>query len=1373
MPSSPTFNDYKRGPNQRFFYRGISLVAADALAEGKVSRAQNVRSRVEGEITVRDGLRRITSGALNGAANSVFRLNDPALLAGGVSALQFFGTETGRLYAAAPDAGAAAAYAEIDSGYSGEPLSGIPAMPVNSPQPWLYVSDSVQMRKYNAASQVRSIGLPPPANPPVALIADSQTTFLQSIDSGSWVAYGGAAGAVSASASARLNAVVNAIIYDEGAVGMASVALDNMDGVTEGATIQVGVGGETVIVQEVIPAISPTTIQAILYDQGNNGYCTIQPTGSFALGQTEAALPAELRERYHPATDADPPPPRVTITRPVDFPVNALVMINGIELVRIVSIAVGTDGVMSMRAFTAGTYGPGQSLTGAACFRAFFLTTRAGGDPATAPAAENAITPPDASTTVVGGIQTAVVPERDWSQVGNRAMQPEDLIMFSVNVDQLAYVEFVRLLLATNTGSVPAGEEFSRNYYQYEWRANDLIQAIQRSGVSADAAGVQTMLEAQTAAVASGQVESFYQADYGTEPLVMGGNVNGNGPVVAPGPAAPRTDGFVTAGTAPSRQLALGNRQWITLQCRVGDLLRVGTDAGRTLQNLNGAAIVLQVSGTASAVTVQYSDVILTGGYGPDCGQTSPPYVWRYRYRSTITGERSNPSPSMRGGIPARRQRVELRAEGCTEAQCDVIDWFRYGGTLARWAYVRSAPNDTGGGVVTCHDDMADRQIDGGETLRVDLFQPFPTSDLPRSGTCRVVGTSVERISGDVFDPSWAPDTLILVNGRATSLYGSPTSGQRLTVIDNCDAGDPVEWSIPAPTLMAQPLQCTWGGFVGNVWFHFGVGDPTDPGALHWTHGNDPDSSSDANTLAITPSTEPLQNGVVWDQTAFVFSTEGLFRLDPAFGSLATFQPVRTSCSRGLWNKWALCVGDEGMYFVAQDGIFVTAGGEEVSIVDPDIRALFPRDGSNPDPCGPHCLDAIDMLGPMKLTRVDQMIYFDYRSACDGKYRTLVYEPLYKRWTPDLYIDGTAGARSRMEEPGALVHTNVIGCQDGHGRQFEGTEMADDETAGIDWFVSTPWANGQDPRALKQWGDTVVEADSGQSCDGILVEPVVDNGTVGLATTVIGALIAGRQTYMVENPAGGVLSRNFGLLVSGVVQALDVDRPILYFWEPSWLWKQTPIARRVTDWEDLGYKGAKFVQGVVIRANTFNQLKTLAVEYDGGTQALQLALHHNGELQVAYPRDDAGWTPFAAELVRLRGLDDVEWTLNDWRWIWEPAPELASQWETQDTTFDFPGYGSVADAVLAYQSPVATTLTIWHGTSVAHYAIPSSGNIYRRHFIKFRAAKGLSYRFRWTGDQPFRVFHRDTSMRVQPWGDGGYRTVAPFGGPSRVAGAEV
>ena len=172
--------------------------------------------------------------------------------------------------------------------------------------------------------------------------------------------------------------------------------------------------------------------------------------------------------------------------------------------------------------------------------------------------------------------------------------------------------------------------------------------------------------------------------------------------------------------------------------------------------------------------------------------------------------------------------------------------------------------------------------------------------------------------------------------------------------------------------------------------------------------------------------------------------------------------------------------------------------------------------------------------------------------------------------------------------------------------------------------------------------------------------------------------------------------------------------------------------------------------------------------------ALTLTLNHPGEVTKTYPLAAAGWAPFVAELVRLQGADDLDWLLLDWRFVWEPAPELATQWETQDTTFDFPGFGCVADAVLAYQSTTPTTLRVWHDQQFEDYQIPSSNGSYLRSFHRFQAKKGKSFKFRWTGDQPFRVFARDTSLRAQPWGQaGGFRVLQPFGGPSRVVGAEV
>ncbi len=1334
--------DYTREP-QRFFYNGVSLVPEDALAQGKVSFAQNMRSYEDGTLTPRWGSTRQSSSPLGSPVHSLFRLTDTSQAGGGV-ARRFAGSGT-TLYSGNTTP---SAYAARVTGQSGNPLTAVAASPAQSPRSYLYVGDSVKMRKLNVDLVDYSIGLPPPKNPPTATLAAVQTTFLESLGAGNWVSYGVSTPVGAVPISARIAATTTQVIYDTGTTGMACIALDIMQGIVAGITVDIDT--ETVIAQDVYPAVSPTTIGRIIYDSGASGACTIQPQGSFTVGQIEAAWPPDIIRRYKDL--GLPAPPKVTVSRTVDFPVNCLVTLGGVETVRIESVAMGQDGTQSFRCTTSGTHVAGEAIDGVASFRAYTVGTHVVGEAATADMITNTITPPSTAA-VVGGVQAPVSGGlRNWGLVGTQATQPDDRIRFAFRISQFAYLESVRLMLDVDIGG-GGPTTFLENYYFYEWRSNDLLTAVQAT----QAAVTGSVVDAQTGAVTTGQVTGQYGIAYG-------GSGGQSGPYGTFDTGYTPTDGYVTAGSVPPRQLSLGDGQWVVLECRVGDLTRVGTDVTRTLTMINSAAITMQIKGTTSALTCDFSDAYLTGGYGPDVGTTLPPYVYRYRYRSTITGETGNPSPPMRGGVHPHRGRVVLQAQNSTEAQCDTIDWFRYGGALVRWQYTGSQPNSN----TPFNDDNADTALDGGETLRTDLFQPWPSFDLPRTGTAELAGTSLKRVSGDLFDPSWAADSLIVVNGRATTLYQQPASTSQMQIVDNCGEGAAVTWSMPSPTVLGQALPAIWGGPVNDVWFNFACGAAADPSQVHWTHGNDPDATSDANTLTVSSASEPLQNGCMFDGFPYVFSTERLYRLSPTFGQLNTFRVDETPCQKGLWSRWFLAVSPEGMYFGNKDGIYLTTGGGAVSITDDDLQVLFPQDGSA-DTAPIRGLSPIDFtaITKLKLAYVDGTLYFDYQDIL-GASHTFLYDPVAKRWTPDVYASGVT---SRISEPGPQVHTNLYGCANGQIYQADAAAMSDDGTA-IAWAIWTPWANGGDARMTKQFGDAVVDAVPGQG--GYTATPVYDNGTASVAGTVV-AGSAVRTTSLVEVSSGvGVLSRNFGLKITGSLTDGGLPRPLLYLWEPAFLAKQTIIARRATDWENLGYTGAKFVQGVVIRANTFNVQKAVDVQYEGGHIGASLTLLHQGETQYAYPIRSTGWVPFVAELVRLVGTDDNPWMLLDWRWIWEPAPEAATQWQTQETTFDMPGFIHATDAVIAYQSHCPVTLTVWHENGSEDYILPATNDIYLRYHLWFTPAKGKWVRFRLIAGSPFRVFAKDTKVRVGAWGiPGGYLHTIPFGGPSRAVGAEV
>ncbi len=1321
----------------------------DLCPEGKFPQVQNIRSTQEGQIQPRYGLCVINDAPFGDPVHSVFRLNDTTPEASN-DEVRVLGV-AGDIRA---DAVGSGTFGVIDSGYSGNPLTAVVAAPYRTPAPWIYIGDLDRIRKVDSGLNVRSWGLPPPTEPPDAALTAPEVTYLESVGGGAWVDYGGVTAGTAV--VLRINTLVTQLIYDTGADGMASVSLADMTGIVAGTTVEVGASPETVIVQSVLPTVAPTTIAAIIYDSGTTGFCTIQPTGSFSVGQIEKAIPADIERRY---TDLNIPlPPRITITRTVDFPVDALVLLGGVEVVRILSVAIGPDDVQSFRCQTSGTFAAGAAIAGIASFRAWFNTTKAVGDPVGAQAVQN-VTTPATTAAVAGGIQCPVSGgERNWGLVGAVASSPDDIIRLGIKVDSLFYVQAVRILLDVDPGG-GGPQTFLQNYYQYEWDANDLITAIQSA--SPGATGLVT--DAQATAVETHQAQNEYANQYGftrspSSPSQYTGQT-----------AIPRTEAILTASSAIARQLALGNNQWIMLECRIGDLTRIGTDTTRTLQVINSAAIVLQFAGGTTPVTVEYQDAYLVGGYGPECGVTLPPYVYRYRYRSTETGERGNPSPSMQAGVAPRRGRVALSGQACSEAQCDVVDWFRFGGALARWEYVGTSPNDT---PPVFNDDMADRQIESGEGLPYDLFQPWPVSDLPRSGTCNVAGNAIEWVSGDAFDPRWSPNSVIIVNGIATALYNSPST-TKARVIANCGSGSAVPFYLPSPTLLAQPMPAVWGGPINDVQFIFACGDLHDLGSIYWTHGNDPDSVSDANTIVVSSASEPLVMGCIFDGFCFVFSTEKLYRLQPTFGAANAFQPQETACTKGLaGGVHALCVTPYGIAFVGKDGVYLTGGGSQaVPITTPDMAVLFPQDGTVPESV--RGLAPIDFCQSISLAWVDQLLYLDYYDLL-GHARTLVYEPIYKRWTPDLYARG--GAIVRLSEPGPATHTNIFGADDGNLYQVDANLICDGGDTDIDWFLYTPWANGDDPRATKQYGDAVVDFHPGGSVNGLTITPVVDNGNTALApTTAVGQSGLLRATFTIEVNAGeGALSRNFGLQIVGALTPEDTQRPLLYLWEPAWLQKGTIVVRRATDWEDLGYKGAKFVQGVVIRANTYGVAKELLVEADGATQ-FPLTLNHNGELQKAYPLDSAGWTPFIAELVRLLGNDDVDWTLLDWRFVWEPAPEAATQWETQYTTYGYPGFHGIHDGIVAYQATAPVTWTIeYQDGDTGVYVLPATANAYLRMRQIAQAQKGKASRARWVSDEPFRLFKNDCSVRVQGWGaPGGYQSMNPFGGPSYQDGAGI
>jgi hypothetical protein len=1177
---------------RRFTCHGLSLThALDALPEGKYGVLQNVRSYVDDTLTARAGLALQATGPLTAPIHSIQRFDDPTPFA--TVAHRYFLGGGGNLYAGTVGSGVSP---QIDTGYSGNPLSFVTATPPQSPQPWLYIADTARIRKTNAnLATTYAVGLLPPTGEPSLSL---QALGFQVIDDFSgafvpWMSVGASVTALGASIH-RTNTTIAAILYDSGGTGYCSIVPTLWDNINDLELVTLN-GVETVPITETTVAVATTTIAAILYDAGNTGLCTIQPTASLGVGQLEGPAYDDYRARYlrglkissdFASADndrvrqlqsdaysrdltqgifAEPTgagaTPRI---RQVDFPVNCIVTL-GAERVRILAVAVGPDGVQSFRCSTAGAHVAGEAIVGAAAFRCATVGAYAAGQTIQDDALYNIITPvlqPDGTYANIAGVRTgAGWAARNLAQVNGRATLPDDDVHLSLRFNYPTEVQTVRVYFSTyaTAGTVPSAADFINEYFFFEWRQSDIAAAIQQTN---------------TAQVSSVQDVRFTAI----------GNLTVNQDIQGSSPLTDQPGGGLT-GQTTSSVIKLGNDQWLELRCKVRDLQQIGTDPSKTLANVTAAEILVNVAApdVASALDVQvsYDALWISGGYGPDVSAVATPYVLAYRYRSSHTGAKSNPSPPTRGGVIPRRQRVIGTGTPSADPQVDLADWFALGATLNRWTYVGTVPN---AGALTFNYDWADSAVSGGDTLTYDSFPPWPTQDLPRSGTCNVAGSRVQWVSGDAFNTNWAPGSLLIINGQTYSLYAQPTSTTALSINENAGSGGGLAFTVIGATLLGQIMSSVCGGVIAGATFLFACGDAINPGQVHWTHGNNPEEASDKDTLDLTPATDPLQAVFFWDAFPCAASTETIIVLEPTFGQATPFTPRQTAVSRGFWTRNAWCETSYGIAYLAKDGIALWAGGVERMITDEDLYPLFPHDGQP----GMQVNEVLppDMAGNiLRLSFNDGWLYFDYRSA-DGIGHTLAYRFAEKSWWYDTYNKAVSCRESAVA---AQVHQMLIGTGTGEVWLPGGTT-----DGGVAIACRVQFTENQgDARRQKVYRDLMLDA---QNADPITVTlGVNNNGTLLPAVALAGAGAGRVQSLIDATLETGVFGTN---LTATLAWNAGVTPTLLYAWDEAF----QPAPELATSWlsgpTTHGFRGFQEVYQLLL-AYLSNGPATLSLIVDG------------------------------------------------------------------------------------------------------------------------------------------------------------------------------
>ncbi|HEY3620720.1 MAG TPA: hypothetical protein VGK96_28285 [Candidatus Sulfotelmatobacter sp.] len=713
-----------------------------------------------------------------------------------------------------------------------------------------------------------------------------------------------------------------------------------------------------------------------------------------------------------------------------------------------------------------------------------------------------------------------------------------------------------------------------------------------------------------------------------------------------------------------------------------------------------------------------------------------------------------------------------------SDPQVDKIDFYRQGGGLANFTYVGTGPNSATAFV----DTLSDLGAATNQQLQFDNLEPFPSIDLPKAGVVNVAAGAVAGtmqvtwVSGDQFNVRWLPGTLIVIGGVAYQFYNRPTSATQVTVI--LPAALPttltnLTYNIAEPDLAAQPSPVIWGPTPDNAGaYYFGL-DPLNTGDLVWSKGNNFDSAPDTNRLAVTSPAEPLQNGTITSELSTVFSSERFWLIIPNFAdALATvtgttgtqWAIIQSAATRGLYMRYAIAALGSLIFYRAKDGIFASAGGGAEKSVSDDIYNLFPHEGHVPQPVviGGQTVFPPDDTKPnaQQLSLAAGYLYYDYQDT-NGNPRTLVFDTEGKGWTVDAY---TPPVNVHSWQVGQNINAVLVGCTDGTVRT-----MGSGNTEAQNAIIVTKSENGGDSRAIKRIGDVFLKAQlAGTTTIGLYST----RGTVALSgfspnsITGSGTLIP----YILDFTSGFADDLDdISLKASWSINLAN----ILDLWQPDWIELPENVQDRPTDWDDLGTDSNKFIQGLLLQADSLGAAKTFHVEDELGNlhTPTPSPTTFNGQSVQAF----SFATPFVTHLVRIVSTDGVPWRIwpsgtGSAKWIAVPYPDAAETWTTEGSDNGLRGWQHIYQINLAYIATQEVTVTVTTDQGNFSVAWPATGSQVNpaKVVMKCPPNKFKICSFSVTCSVPFFLWKEDVEVWIGAWGRAkAYTIKKPFGAESQ------
>lgn len=216
------------------------------------------------------------------------------------------------------------------------------------------------------------------------------------------------------------------------------------------------------------------------------------------------------------------------------------------------------------------------------------------------------------------------------------------------------------------------------------------------------------------------------------------------------------------------------------------------------------------------------------------------------------------------------------------------------------------------------------------------------------------------------------------------------------------------------------------------------------------------------------------------------------------------------------------------------------------------------------------------------------------------------------------------------------------------------------------------------------------------------------------------------------------------------------------FFEADWIYDQYPdFSAMWGTWTDDGYPGNKWLQGMIVTADSNNTPVSFAVQTDQGQVLITTpAKSYNNMTGIAY-----SWSPVLTHQMRLIPFGAV--STQSVQWIWKPSPESATLWQTPQTSHGFDSFSHHRDMVVRYRSSSDLILQIKGDGNAETYVIPNSGGLVdKRFYFQLNPTKARLWDYTVASASPFELYKEDTVIRLKPWAGAEFQDFRPFGGDS-------